>query len=170
LVEALVSIFIPFYDEIKFLVILFLIMTHASIQTQQLGPGNTPVYIFNLLPETEEAVQEREEVEEWRQYPPFPLAYPPTPLVATPSRLPDNAASTIHTPQLSPDAVILSDISEDLPQQDFGESLLLPRKPLNPGLVDGLSNDYYNPGAQSNCFDNIIDNINSGTDEDLHVL
>ncbi|KAF9462006.1 hypothetical protein BDZ94DRAFT_1195247 [Collybia nuda] len=116
--------------------------------------------IFDLPRGTEETAREREEVEEWRQYPAFPSAYPPTPLVVSSSRLPDNTAT--------PNAPVLSDISEDPPQEDFRESLLPPRKPLNPGFADGLSDEKFSFGVQNNnnLFDDIVVDVDSGTDDE----
>ncbi|KAJ7628093.1 hypothetical protein B0H17DRAFT_552708 [Mycena rosella] len=80
--------------------------------------------------ESEESRREREQMEEWRQYPPFPSAYPPTPLPA-PSTLPSIAR--FATQRFSP-------ITED-PPQDFGSSLPSPHEPLNPGSVGGASDE-----------------------------
>ena len=65
---------------------------------------------------------EQKELDEWRQYPPFPSAYPPTPLVIT-SRL---AASSIVRSTIYPA------IEEERSKQDFPKSLLPPHEPLNP--------------------------------------
>lgn len=101
-----------------------------------------------LLAKMEEIA--RQQVDEWRQYPPFPSAYPSTPIVTASSRLPNNP---IRPPQRPLDTV-LTEMSEDEPQQDFRESLLLPRKPLNPSYV-GLSDDYFtHPGVQ---IDRLVD-------------
>ena len=87
----------------------------------------------------------RQQFDEWRQYPPFPSAYPPTPIVATSSRLP---SAPTRLPNRPPDTMF-AEIPEDESQQDFRESLLPPRKPLNPSYV-GSSDDYLtHPGVQT---------------------
>lgn len=71
---------------------------------------------------------QHEEVEEWRKYPAFPSAYPPTPLVTTSRHLPTNSLSTSLQPPL-----------EQEPEQDFRQSLLPPREPLNPSYAGDMS-------------------------------
>lgn len=79
----------------------------------------------------------RQQLDEWRQYPPFPSAYPPTPLVAT-SRL--AAASIVRSSTIYPP------IEEERPQQDFQRSLLPPREPLNPSPAGDLSDHSFTFG------------------------
>ena len=80
---------------------------------------------------------EQKELDEWRQYPPFPSAYPPTPLVVT-SRL----AETTFTVRSS----IYPAIEEERSQQDFHRSLLPPREPLNPSPAGDLSDQSFTFG------------------------
>ena len=79
---------------------------------------------------------EQKELDEWRQYPPFPSAYPPTPLVVT-SRL--AAASVVRT-------TIYPAIEEERSQQDFQKSLLPPREPLNPSPAGDSSDQSFTFG------------------------
>lgn len=115
---------------------------------------------LNMLLETEEEARQREQAEEWRLYPPFPSAYPPTPAVISSSTLPAN--STAAPRSLEPKS--LFNIPEDPPQQDFRGSLLPPRMPLNPGFVDGLSDEYHNDRVHNNDFDEMIIDVESETD------
>ncbi|KAF8806128.1 hypothetical protein BYT27DRAFT_7141663 [Phlegmacium glaucopus] len=80
---------------------------------------------------------EQQQLDEWRQYPPFPSAYPPTPLVVT-SRL--AAASIVRSSTIYPP------IEEERPQQDFPKSLLPPREPLNPSPAGDLSDQSFTFG------------------------
>jgi hypothetical protein len=79
---------------------------------------------------------EQKELDEWRQYPPFPSAYPPTPLAVT-SRL--AAASMVRS-------TIYPAIEEERSQQDFQRSLLPPREPLNPSPAGDLSDQSFTFG------------------------
>ena len=79
---------------------------------------------------------EQKELDEWRQYPPFPSAYPPTPLVVT-SRL---AASSIVRSTIYPA------IEEGRSKQDFPKSLLPPREPLNPSPAGDSSDQSFTFG------------------------
>jgi hypothetical protein len=109
-------------------------------------------------------LQQRAEVDEWRQYPPFPSAYPPTPIATVSSGLPTNPS---HPPRRLQDTT-LAEISEDEPLQDFRGSLLPLRKPLNPSYV-GLSDDHLtNTGVQSDLFDDkmAVDTDSEITDMD----
>jgi hypothetical protein len=65
------------------------------------------------------ALAQQQQLDEWREYPAFPSAYPPTPIAVT-SRLVTTAISNFPP------------IEEDPPRQDFRQSLLPPREPLNP--------------------------------------
>jgi hypothetical protein len=114
----------------------------------------------DVLARMEEAA--RQQIDEWRQYPPFPSAYPPTPIVTASSKLPSNPS---RPPKRPPDTV-LTEITEDEPQQDFRGSLLPPRKPLNPSHV-GLSDDYLttHPGVQINRL--VDDEMTVDTDSDM---
>ncbi|KAJ7102645.1 hypothetical protein C8R43DRAFT_231562 [Mycena crocata] len=89
--------------------------------------------------ESEETRREREQMEEWRQYPPFPSAYPPTPLHKSASGLPPRTlhdASSFAPRTFSP-------IPEDMHQleQDFGQSLPSPHELANPGSVGDSSDE-----------------------------
>ncbi|KAJ3484476.1 hypothetical protein NLJ89_g11975 [Agrocybe chaxingu] len=66
---------------------------------------------------------ELQQLDEWRQYPPFPSAYPPTPIATTARLIPSSMAlpSSLYPP-----------IEEEMAQQDFRQSLLPLREPLNP--------------------------------------
>jgi hypothetical protein len=106
---------------------------------------------------------EQKELDEWRQYPPFPSAYPPTPLVIT-SRL---AASSVVRSTLYPA------IEEERSQQDFPKSLLPPREPLNPSpagdssdqsLTIGISP--YHLTRQATSTDEADDSMSTDEDED----
>ena len=78
----------------------------------------------------------QKELDEWRQYPPFPSAYPPTPLVVT-SRL---AETSIVRSSIYPA------IEEERSQQDFHQSLLPPREPLNPSPAGDSSDQSFTFG------------------------
>ncbi|KAJ6515338.1 hypothetical protein C8R45DRAFT_956148 [Mycena sanguinolenta] len=93
--------------------------------------------------ESQEARRAHEQMEEWRQYPPFPSAYPPTPLLASSSQLPVHDTSSFASRQFSP-------IPEDpfLPEQDFGQSLLLPHELPNSGSASDSSDEDNAPGIQ----------------------
>jgi len=111
------------------------------------SPGGSIPNARHSRPDSDDDLdlQQREQVEEWRQYPPFPSAYPPTPLVTASSRLPNDPPRPLQPPSNTG----LTDISEDDPQEDFRGSLLPPRKPLNPSYV-GLSDDSLtHPGVQN---------------------
>ncbi|KAJ7248489.1 hypothetical protein C8J57DRAFT_1139911 [Mycena rebaudengoi] len=87
--------------------------------------------------ESLEAQREREQIEEWRQYPPFPSAYPPTPILPPPSRLP--LPPLYNAPVVPPR---FSPIPEDIqPLADFGLSLQSTHEPLDPGSVGDLSDE-----------------------------
>ncbi|KAJ7506570.1 hypothetical protein B0H11DRAFT_2219268 [Mycena galericulata] len=94
---------------------------------------------LSLVPdlETEENRRERERMEEWRQYPPFPSAYPPTPLPASSSRLPlpSVPASSFVPRNFSPI------VEDQQSEQDFGQSLPSPHELSNPGSVGGVSDE-----------------------------
>ena len=89
--------------------------------------------------DSEEAIiaREQQQLDEWRQYPPFPSAYPPTPLAVT-SRL---AAATVLR-----SSTIYPPIQEERSQQDFRQSLLPPREPLNPSPAGDLSDQSFTFG------------------------
>ncbi|KAJ7886702.1 hypothetical protein B0H13DRAFT_2277634 [Mycena leptocephala] len=74
-------------------------------------------------PEFEEARRAREQMEEWRQYPPFPSAYPPTPLPPS--------SNTHH------------------PEQDFGQSLPSPHELPNSGSAGDSSDEHNVLGIQN---------------------
>jgi hypothetical protein len=97
-------------------------------------------------PESEEARRAREQMEEWRQYPPFPSAYPPTPLPPSSSRLPPstNAIYSFAPRQFSP-------IPEDThhPEQDFGQSLPSPHELPNSGSAGDSSDEHNVLGIQN---------------------
>lgn len=112
-----------------------------------------------LLPESEseEVVRAREQAEEWRKYPPFPSAYPPTPLVYTSSLISVAPQRPLGDVQFAP-------ISEEV-QQDFIQSPLPPREPLNPGFAGNLGDNDYMLGVQ-NSLGRIEDTSTDGHDED----
>ena len=106
---------------------------------------------------------EQKELDEWRQYPPFPSAYPPTPLVVT-SRL--AAASVVRS-------TIYPAIEEERSQQDFQKSLLPPREPLNPSPAGDSSDQSfkfgispYNLGPQATSTDEADDSMSTDDYED----
>ncbi|PPQ71369.1 hypothetical protein CVT24_011755 [Panaeolus cyanescens] len=113
------------------------IPTNNSLQTSS-GPltnqAGQPVDQPPSQPSIEtKSTLQYEEVEEWRRYPAFPAAYPPTPL-ATNSR---------DLPTKSPFSTQLETMPEqDLPQQDFRQSLLPPREPLNPSHAGDMSDKH----------------------------
>ena len=107
---------------------------------------------------------EQQQLDEWRQYPPFPSAYPPTPLVVT-SRL--AAASIVGSSTIYPP------IEEERSQQDFRRSLLPPREPLNPSLAGDLSDQSftfgispYHPTHQATTTDEADDSMSTDDYED----
>ncbi|KAF5387676.1 hypothetical protein D9615_000756 [Tricholomella constricta] len=116
-----------------------------------------------------EAMHEREAVDEWRQYPPFPSAYPPTPIVKSSVGLPGTSTTAPRAQPLA-NSLILSEILEDAPQQDFSRSLLPPRKPLNPGFVDGLSDENQSPGVQSNRLESMSVDSDSEADDEEDIF
>ncbi|KAI0322465.1 hypothetical protein OF83DRAFT_733388 [Amylostereum chailletii] len=85
------------------------------------------------------------QVDDWRMYPPFPSAYPPTPVV--PTAVPQTQRGSMY-PSI-PEHEPISNSSKD-DRQDFGQSLLLPREPANPGSVGSLSDDMQIFGVQDN--------------------
>ena len=106
---------------------------------------------------------EQKELDEWRQYPPFPSAYPPTPLVVT-SRL--AAASVVRS-------AIYPAIEEERSQQDFQKSLLPPREPLNPSPAGDSSDQSftfgispYNLARQATSTDEADDSMSTDDYED----
>jgi hypothetical protein len=106
---------------------------------------------------------EQKELDEWRQYPPFPSAYPPTPLVVT-SRL---AAASIVRSNIYPA------IEEERSQQDFQKSLLPPREPLNPSPAGDSSDQSFTFGIspyhlarQATTTDEADDSMSTDEDED----
>ena len=106
---------------------------------------------------------EQKELDEWRQYPPFPSAYPPTPLVVT-SRL--AAASIVRS-------TIYPAIEEERSQQDFQRSLLPPREPLNPSPAGDSSDQSFTFGIspyhlarQATTTDEADDSISTDDYED----
>ncbi|KAG6856991.1 hypothetical protein H0H87_011085 [Tephrocybe sp. NHM501043] len=106
-------------------------------------------------------------LDEWRQYPAFPSAYPPTPLVSSSSVLPGTSAAAARIQPLS-STFALSEILEDASQQDFSKSLLPPRKPLDPGFVDDLSDDFQSPGVPSSRLDHMsVDSDSEDDEEDI---
>ena len=107
---------------------------------------------------------EQKELDEWRQYPPFPSAYPPTPLVVT-SRL--AAASIVRS------SIIYPAIEEERTQQDFPKSLLPPREPLNPSPAGDSSdqpfifgNSPYRLAYQATTTDEADDSMSNDDYED----
>lgn len=139
----------------------------ASPSSVVCGPSNTQ---RDASPESEEAVLDHEQVDEWRKYPQFPSAYPSTPLV-TSSRLPLSLDIVSPAPRRPSNTIRFPPIPEDSQRQDFGRSLLPPREPLNPGLLGG-ANDEDNGilGVQHNLSPEdpsmAIDDDESETDED----
>lgn len=105
---------------------------------------------------------EQKELDEWRQYPPFPSAYPPTPLVVT-SRL---AAASIVRSNIYPA------LEEERSQQDFQKSLLPPREPLNPSPAGDSSDQSFTFGIsphlahQATTTDEADDSISTDDYED----
>ncbi|KAG7097483.1 hypothetical protein E1B28_004825 [Marasmius oreades] len=129
-----------------------------------------------------------------RQYPSFPSAYPPTPLT-TNSCLPSTRNSKgkgkmrlVKDPWRQPDGTVLEEVVEEDQdvydhtqssrgrrrrrnegysenQQGFHQSLLPPRKPLNPGFgARGLSDDLR---GSLNKRNKRIDLVSSGHDSDM---
>ncbi|KAJ7784087.1 hypothetical protein B0H16DRAFT_1708832 [Mycena metata] len=99
--------------------------------------------------ESEEARRAREQMDEWRQYPPFPSAYPPTPMLASSSRLPLPSAHDISSRQFSS----IPEGAEPA-QQGFGQSLLSPHELPNPGSARDTSDDDNILGIQNGSSSN----------------
>ncbi|TFK29024.1 hypothetical protein FA15DRAFT_664677 [Coprinopsis marcescibilis] len=111
-----------------------------------------------------------EEIEEWRKYPAFPSAYPPTPLTTTSHLAMATAAMSSQ---------LFAPIPEEphlLPRQDFRRSLKQPRKPLDPGFADDLSDYSDQPvgihhfhsftGTSATAVDSEDDNVSDDTSYD----
>lgn len=103
-------------------------------------PSHTPAIPEDPLdrfphpePESEQNIREREELEEWRKYPPFPSAYPPTP-IAPVSRFP-TSNGTADNMEFSVDRHSFPSIPENS-VQDFRSSLQPRREPLDPRSSD----------------------------------
>ncbi|PPQ94796.1 hypothetical protein CVT25_007433 [Psilocybe cyanescens] len=97
---------------------------------------------------------EHQQYEEWRQYPAFPSAYPPTPLVATSTLATGAGPLNLHPT-----------IAEET-QQDFPQSLLPPREPLNPNHAGDLSDRHNIFGITSSPDVDDADDSMSTDDED----
>ena len=102
-----------------------------------LRPSDPTVPSRDLQAFQEAIAHEQKELDEWRQYPPFPSAYPPTPLVVT---------SRLATTSIVRSSSIYPAIEEERSQQDFHESLLPPREPLNPSPAGDLSDQLFTFG------------------------
>ncbi|KAH9482193.1 hypothetical protein JR316_0004288 [Psilocybe cubensis] len=98
---------------------------------------------------------EYQQYEEWRQYPAFPSAYPPTPLATT---------SALATISVAAPLNLHPTIAEET-QQDFRQSLLPPREPLNPNHAGDLSDRHSIYGITSPDVDDADDSM-STDDED----
>ncbi|KAF8806133.1 hypothetical protein BYT27DRAFT_7257549 [Phlegmacium glaucopus] len=97
-----------------------------------------------LSPASRFSRSHQQQLDEWRQYPPFPSTYPPTPLVT--SRL---AAASIVRSSTTVGAwvsAIYPPIEEERSQQDFPKSLLPPREPLNSSHAGDLSDQSFTLG------------------------
>jgi len=81
-------------------------------------------------------------VDEWRQYPAFPSAYPPTPLTKQTEVVATTIVSTVNN-------LFPSSIPEETQQQDFRQSLLSLHDPPNPSHADGLSDENFCLGVQT---------------------
>ncbi|KAG6854454.1 hypothetical protein C0991_006533 [Blastosporella zonata] len=114
------------------------------------------------------AMLEQKALDEWRQYPAFPSAYPPTPLVVSSAALPSTSAAP-RMPHLA-NSLMLSEILEDIPQQDFSKSLLPPRRPLNPGFVGDLSDDLQIPGVPSTRLESMSVDSDSEDDDEEDIF
>ncbi|KAG6811942.1 hypothetical protein H0H92_005171 [Tricholoma furcatifolium] len=110
--------------------------------------------------------REQKALDEWRQYPAFPSAYPPTPLVVSSTALPGTSSAAAGMQPIA-SSLIFSEILEDVPQQDFSRSLLPPRKPLNPGFVERLSDQNKNTGVQSDHSDDMSVDSDEDDEEDI---
>ncbi|KAF7335339.1 hypothetical protein MSAN_02344700 [Mycena sanguinolenta] len=104
----------------------------------------------------------QEQMEEWRQYPPFPSAYPPTPLSTSSSQLPVHDTSSALRQ--------FSTIPEDPPlaEQDFGQSLLSPHELPNSGSASDLSDEENDSGIQNDPLDAVSqdDTMDEDDEED----
>ncbi|KAF7352313.1 hypothetical protein MVEN_01195000 [Mycena venus] len=111
--------------------------------------------------ESQEAQRERQHMEEWRQYPPFPSAYPPTPLLPSSSRLPDPLSSIHDMSTFAP------------PAQDFGQSLLSPHELSNSGSARGSSDEDNVLGIQNTpptaSQDDTMDEDEDDEEDDFNV-
>lgn len=113
------------------------------------------------MPITDITTQQQKAFDEWRKYPPFPSAYPPTPIVLSEAVLPGTGAAA---PRMA-SSLMLSEILEDTPQQDFSGSLMSPRQSSSPGIDDDMSDDdLQSPGAKTNRFESM--SVDSGSDDD----
>ena len=101
-----------------------------------LRPSDPSIPSKDFQGSQEETLIAQKELDEWRQYPPFPSAYPPTPLAVT-SRL--AAVSIVRS-------TIYPAIEEERSKQDFQKSLLPPREPLNPSPAGDLSDQSFTFG------------------------
>ncbi|KAJ7771017.1 hypothetical protein DFH07DRAFT_804519 [Mycena maculata] len=119
---------------------------HPPRSSYQEEDDDDPVHDLRPDLESEETRREREQMEEWRQYPPFPSAYPPTPMPASSSRVP---LPTVHdVPAFVPRN--FSPIPEDQqPEQGFGQPLPSPHELSNPGSVGSASDDDNSLGIQT---------------------
>ncbi|KAG6919736.1 hypothetical protein DXG01_001570 [Tephrocybe rancida] len=125
------------------------------------GPGPRPPNHADTNEISSEVTLEQKALDEWRQYPAFPSAYPPTPVVVSSATLPSTSGARM---QPLAGSLMLSEILEDVPQQDFSQSLLPPRKPLNPGFVDDLSDNFPISGVQTTRLDEM--SVDSGSEDD----
>ncbi|KAG6861962.1 hypothetical protein C0995_009146 [Termitomyces sp. Mi166 len=112
-----------------------------------------------------EASQEQKALDEWRQYPAFPSAYPPTPMVVSSAAFPSTSSTATRVQHIT-NSLMLTEIPEDAPRQGFSRSLLPPRRPLNPGFVQGLSDEVQTPGVRSDRLESMCVDSDS-EDEDI---
>jgi hypothetical protein len=87
-------------------------------------------------------------VDDFSAYPPFPAAYPLTPVHPQPISMPE----PVHPSQFpiiqGDGGAVVNNDQNDGGQQGFGQSLLSPREPVNPGSAGDLSDETKYPGVQ----------------------
>ncbi|CAA7259370.1 unnamed protein product [Cyclocybe aegerita] len=95
----------------------------ANLTIKPSVQASEPPKDASATPNEAQRLIEQQQLDEWRQYPPFPSAYPPTPITTTARLIPSSMAlpSSLYPP-----------IEEEMAQQDFRQSLLPQREPLNP--------------------------------------
>ncbi|OBZ70118.1 hypothetical protein A0H81_09657 [Grifola frondosa] len=121
---------------------------------------------------------EAQEIDEWRQYPPFPSAYPPTPLPAS-SKLPTNVVAPIPlrpSANAAPFSGIPEEMLDDDPANDadtssapqgFRKSLQSSRESKNPDSDGDSSDDDDMSGVQfQSALMDIDESVDGNEDED----